>query len=148
MRLNCLIPAEFEHDVDHSCRDRIDFIPYQSLSEAWGFAEKHTVSLFVSHPADDFRSVVGFLGAMQVLCPEVVHIHVYKHRPTEELIALVNKSGIVRLLPSEQFSMRFDSVCADAVSAFDRAARHLNEIARLREENEQFEFMLRQSLLS
>lgn len=148
MRLTCLIPIEFELAVDSSCRDRIDFIPYRTLTDAWSIAENQSIALFVSHPADDFRSVVGFLGALQVLSPEVVHIHVYKHRPTEELIALVNKSGIVRLLPSEQFSARFDGVCADAVVAFDRTAHHLNEIARLREANEQFEFMLRQSLLS
>ncbi len=148
MRLTCLLPQEFEPTIDHACRERVDFIPYRTLHDAWNLAEKQSISLFVSHPADDFRSVVGFLGALQVLCPDAVHIHVYKNRPAEELIALVNKSGVVRLLPSEQFETRFGAVCADAVTAFDRSARHLNEIARLREENEQFEFMLRQSLLS
>lgn len=148
MRLTCLIPVEFEHQISPACHDRVDFVSYRTLTDAWSMAEKQSVSMFVSHPADDFRSVVGFLGALQVLSPEAIHIHVYKNRPAEELIALVNKSGVVRLLPTEQFEGRFERVCADAITAFERTARHLKEIAKLREENEQFEFMLRQSLLS
>ncbi len=148
MRLTCLIPENFHALVKDAEINCIDFVAYRSLPDAWNIAEDKSPDIFISHPEDDYSAVLDMLGAFRVICPNALHIHIYENRTAEELIDLVNKSYAVRLLPLDKVEQGLLQCCSDVVDIFERMGLQHLELARLKEENEQFEFMLRQSLLS
>lgn len=135
------------HFSGHSI-DALGIITYISPSDAWTIAEQHEIAIFVSSHGMDFRVLVGLLSGMQILSPEMVHLHVYRKEDADELITLVNRSGVVRLLNSENLDADFVAFCTDALAAYLRTVQTRKELEELREVNEQYELMLRHSLLS
>ena len=141
-------PAECIHALSADDRARFQLLVYRSTDEAWRFAEQHETALFISDDRIGHGVLCGWVSGLTLLSPDFVHIHVHERLDTATLSTIVNRAGVVRLINRHQLHDKLGGLCADALMAYLRNRRKDNEMARLREQNEQFEFMLRQSLLS
>lgn len=143
----CILPAAFANELSADDSARFELLTYESPNEAWRLAEQHETAVFISDDRLGHGVLCGLLSGLQILSPDVVHIHVHERIDTATLSSIVNRAGVVRLLERSRID-QLGGLCCDALMNHLRNIRKDQEIARLREMNEQFEFMLRQSLLS
>lgn len=144
----CVVPDRLIHLYGDQERKRFDIRSYSELYEAWSLAEREPVALFISDSKAMGEGLFGLLTGLRLLQPDLIHVHVYQTSNPEDLVTLVNRSGVLRLVPADRAEEALSSACADALTVHLYNLRKDQEIERLRESNEQFEFMLRQSLLS
>lgn len=145
-RPTLLMPFAYQNLLSATDRIRFNVVTYSSAEEAWCAAESKPVDVFVSQQLSnnyaDFSVILGIL----VLQSSAAHVHIFDS--TEHVVALVNKSSLIRLIPSHDADDQLVLLCVEmAQMLYDQQAA-ANDMQRLREENEQYEFMLRQSLLS
>lgn len=121
---------------------------YRTAEEAWCLAEKEKISLFISHDKFILGSPAGFISALYGLHEELVHLLFYSEIGTEELATIVNASPNIHLANINVPKEALLKVANDAMEKYLQGAQKSQLIADLTEQNEQYEFMLRQSLLS
>lgn len=144
----CLIPADYVAFLSTDELERFEFLTYTDAPQAWKFAEQNEIACFVSDHRLNREVLCGLLSALQLLSPDFVHIHAYETSSLAALLSVVNRAGAVRLIPVGELSDRFQGFLADALLVWMRNRRKDQQIAQLLESNAQYEFMLRQSLLS
>jgi hypothetical protein len=145
-RPTLLLPAA--HLLLLSATDCVRFhvIAYNSAEEAWQIADNQRVHIFVSQPSPNSVVDNAVVAGILALQPNIAHIHIFES--ISEVIELVNKSSLIRLVASHEVSSLLESCCLELAQVLQSRQATLNDLERLREENEQYEFMLRQSLLS
>lgn len=144
----CLIPADYVAFLSTDELERFEFLTYTDAPQAWKFAEQNEIACFVSDHRLNHEVLCGLLSALQLLSPDFVHIHAYTASAMTALLSVVNRAGAVRLIPVGELSDRFQGFLADALLVWMRNRRKDQQIEQLLESNAQYEFMLRQSLLS
>lgn len=146
LRLTLLLPLPLAHLVVASNAVRFNVVTYTTPEEAWNFAENSLVDVFVSMQDANNHGVDDVIFGILALHPATTHVHVFT--ALEHLVDLVNKSSLVRLIPMQKVEALLMPYCAELAQCAQVRASVANDLERLREENEQYEFMLRQSLLS
>lgn len=144
----CLIPFDYVAFLSTDELERFEFLTYTDAPEAWKFAEQNEIACFVSDHRLNRDVLCGLLSALQLLSPDFVHIHAYESGGVSGLLSVINRAGVVRLIPVVQLAELFQGFLADALLVWMRNRRKDDQIAQLLESNAQYEFMLRQSLLS
>ncbi len=146
LRLTLLLPTPLAHLVAATDAVRFNVVTYATPEEAWSFAENSIVDVFVSMQGANNHRVDEVIFGILALHPATTHVHVFT--AIEHLVDLVNKSSLVRLVPMEKVETLLMPYCAELAQCAQVRASVANDLERLRDENEQYEFMLRQSLLS
>lgn len=145
-RPTLLVPSAYHHLVSGDDRIRFHVVTYATAEEAWSAADSQPIDVFVSQQSTvgnaGFSVIVGILS----LQPSAAHIHIFDS--IEHVVALVNKSTHVRLIPAQFAQEQLLQYCIELAQIVLTRQAASNDIERLRVENEQYEFMLRQSLLS
>jgi hypothetical protein len=144
----CLIPVDYVAFLSTDELERFEFLTYSDAPQAWKFAEQNEIACFVSDHRLNQEVLCGLLSALQLLSPDFVHLHAYRIQSVASLLSVINRAGAVRLIPVEELESRFPGFLADALLVWMRNRRKDQKIAELIQSNEQYEFMLRQSLLS
>jgi SHS2 domain-containing protein len=146
LRLTLLLPTSLAHLVVAADAVRFNVVTYATPEEAWNFAENGLVDVFVSMQGVNNQDVDDVIVGILALHPATTHVHVFA--AYEHLVDLVNKSSLVRLIPVHRVESLLMPYCSELAQCAQVRASVANDLERLREENEQYEFMLRQSLLS
>jgi len=146
LRPTLLLPTPLAHLVVATDAVRFNVVTYRTPEEAWNIAENRLVDVFVSVQSANNQSVDDVVLGILALQPATTHVHVFT--ALEHVVELVNKSSLVRLIPMQKVDAQLMSFCAELAHSSQLRVSVANDLERLREENEQYEFMLRQSLLS
>lgn len=144
----CVVPKQLHTlfgELEHA---QLDIRSYEELYEAWSIAEREPVALLVSDSNAVGKGLFGLLTGLRLMLPDLIHLHLYDPEKMGDLVALVNRSGVIRLVDINRCEEALAGACSDALAVHRFHLRKDEEIQRLREANEQYEFMLRQSLLS
>ncbi|MFT4682975.1 MAG: hypothetical protein ACJAU0_000371 [Flavobacteriales bacterium] len=121
---------------------------YRTAEDAWCLAEKEHISLFISYEKFILGSPAGFIPALFGLHPELVHLFFYSDITVEELATLVNASSNIHLATINAPKKALLKAADEAMESYLKGAQKSQIITELTEQNEQYEFMLRQSMLS
>ncbi len=148
MRPVCLIPEQFVHFLGSDERTRFQLMAFTELPQAWAMAEQHDVALFISDSSMDEAALCGLASGLQLLCEDAVHIHVFSNGYGRDLVTLTNRASTIRLLAAREAEDQLSLLCNEALVLYLKKVKTKQEMASLREINEQYEFMLRQHLLS
>lgn len=144
----CLIPADFVSVLSTDELERFEFKTYTDGPTAWKVAEQFDIACFISDHRFTKELLCGLLSGLQIMSPDFVHIHVFQTRQLTDVLSVINRAGAIRLIAHEELREQIPGFLADAFMVWMRNRRKDQQIAELRESNEQYEFMLRQSLLS
>ena len=147
-RLIVLAPFQEKLPSDVLAPQLFDVRVYKSAEEAWAIFEKENVSLFISNQAFIQNSPSGFLPAITSSQLHLVHLHRYADFSIEDIEAVVNNSASVFITNESQFQTRLTTAVETAMNLYLSAAEDEKLREELIEQNQQYEFMLRQSLLS
>lgn len=144
----CVVPKRLHALFGQLEQAQLDIRSYEELQEAWSIAEREAVALLVSDSDAVNKGLFGLLTGLRLILPDVIHLHLYDPSKMGDLVSLVNRSGVIRLVDINRCEEALAGACSDALAVHQFHVRKDEEIQRLREANEQYEFMLRQSLLS
>lgn len=145
-RPTLLVPATCHHLLSGDDRIRFHVVTYASVEEAWSAADSQPIDVFVSQQSNDGNAGLSLIVGILALQPSAAHIHIFDS--TEHVVTLANKSAHIRLVPAQDVQLQLLTFCVELAQIVLLRQATSNDIERLREENEQYEFMLRQSLLS
>ena len=121
---------------------------YKTAEDAWQLAESENVSLFISTEKFISKAPAGLITALCGLHPEMVHLFLYSTISTEALATVVNDSCRIHLAQASAPKEALIYAAHAAMNIYLKGAEKSQLIHELQEQNEQYEFMLRQSLLS
>lgn len=144
----CLIPADLVSVLSTDELERFEFKTYVDAPTAWKIAEQHDVACFISDLRFTKELLCGLLSGLQIMSPDFVHIHVFQTRQLSDVLSVINRAGTIRMIAQDEVPEQLPGFLADAFMVWMRNRRKDQQIAELRESNQQYEFMLRQSLLS
>lgn len=147
-RPNCALSRSLLENCGEYLADIFELMPYDSSDELWSLCETHQIHLMITQRADLGARYRGLLKGIHVLHPEMVHLFMFEGDDCDALIEVVNLSNHIRIVKESQLEAGVRRAAADAFSLFLTATRKDRKIEELSLENEQYEFMLRQSLLS
>lgn len=147
-RPNCAISRSLLEVCGAFLSDIYTLLPYDNSDQLWSLCETNSVQLMITKRSDLGARPRGLLKGIHVLHPEMVHLFLFNGTDCDELIEIVNLSNRIRVVKEKQLEAGVRYAAADAFSLFLLATRKDRQIEELSLENEQYEFMLRQSLLS
>lgn len=147
-RLIVLVPFQEKLPSDLLAPQLFDVRVYKTAEEAWAIFEKERVSLFISHQSFIQSAPGGFLTAITASQLNLVHLHRYTDFSIEDIESVVNNSASVFITNEAQFKTRLQQAIENAMNLFLSLAEDEKLREELIEQNQQYEFMLRQSLLS
>ena len=147
-RLIVLAPFQEKLSSEVLTPQLFDVRVYKTAEEAWTIFEQNKVSLFISNQAFIQSAPGGFLKAITATQLNLVHLHKYTDFVIEDIEAVVNNSASVFITNETQFEARLQQSIETAMSIYLNLAEDEKLREELIEQNQQYEFMLRQSLLS
>lgn len=143
----CLVPAVLAPQLKPQLEDLFSVQVFDAAEEAWCMAEEGPVDLIVTGERIVTDNLKGLLTGLKVLHPEMIHLHIVEMPDTSGLIDLINVSSRMRVVRSTELEEGVKAAGADVFSMIISSQKKDELIEKLKLENEQFEFMLRQSLL-
>jgi hypothetical protein len=145
-RPTLLMPSTCHHLLSGDDRIRFHVLTYATAEEAWSAADSHPIDVFVSQQSNYGNAGVSVILGILALQPSAAHVHIFDS--IEHVATLANKSALIRLIPAQDVQLQLLTFCVELAQIVVSRQAISNDIERLREENEQYEFMLRHSLLS
>lgn len=146
-RLIVLAPYKSALPADILKPQLFDVRIYKSAEEAWSLAEKETISLFISTEKFISASPAGLISALYGLHENMVHLFFCTNMSSDELALVVNASSKIHLANINSPKDALMKVATDAMNSYLKEAEKTTLISELIEQNEKYEFMLRQSML-
>lgn len=143
----CLLPSVIAPQVVHQLDDLFAVQQFDTAEEAWTLAEEGAVDLLITGERIVTDNLKGLLTGLKVLHPEMIHLHLVDSPGVLDLIDLVNISARMRIVHVNDLQHGIKAAGADVFSMIIASQKKDELIEKLKLENEQFEFMLRQSLL-
>lgn len=145
-RPKLVLPEVYQYLLSPQDHKRFQVTTYNSSAQAWSIVEDRGVDVFVSVQSADTDMIEPIIPGVLALKPEVAHVHVF--HSTQGLVDLINLSSLTRLILSSEVQSKLAPVCSHVFELLQSQKATLLELMQLREANEQYEFMLRQTLLS
>lgn len=144
----CLVEQRYLDACQSALNDIFTMVPVQSDAELWNRSEQKEISLIVAGSAILGEKPAGLLKGIAAIHPSSVLLFLAEKETTDYMIELVNSVNRIRIVQSTQHEAGLRRAGADSFSLYLDGRRKDKLIEELTLENEQYEFMLRQSLLS
>ncbi|MFM7770097.1 MAG: response regulator [Bacteroidota bacterium] len=116
--------------------------------EAFSWMKEYNVSVLFSDLIMPAMNGVDFLHRMSLDFPNTQRILLTGNLTTDAMMLAINKAKVFRVLPKPLNASETLRVLQDACAMFNQSVEKEKELKRLSKQNEQFEFLLRQQLLS
>jgi len=116
--------------------------------EAFSWMKEYNVSVLFSDLIMPAMNGVDFLHRMSLDFPNTQRILLTGNLTTDAMMLAINKAKVFRVLPMPLNASETLRVLQDACAMFNQSVEKEKELKRLSKQNEQFEFLLRQQLLS
>ncbi len=144
----CIVEKRFLSACKEAMSDIFTIFPVSSSAELWKHSEQKSISLIVSSKNLLGEKPFGLLKGLAALHSSAVLLFLSQNENADYLIPMVNSVNRIRIVTNAQYDAGLRRAGADAFSLFLESRRKDKLIEELTSENEQYEFMLRQSLLS
>ena len=116
--------------------------------EAFSWMKTSQVAVLISDLMMPMMNGIDFLQRMAQDFPHTQRILLTGNLTTDAMMLAINKAKVFRVLAKPLNHIDTTKVVEDACSAHDQSVQKEKEMKRLSKQNEQFEFLLRQQLLS
>ena len=148
MKPVCLFPSRLQHVLPATLSELFQVEFYDDIAAAWRIAEVNDTRLFISIHEEARTQYHSILCGLHALHPDMVHLMVADQLDASELVAIINLSGRIRVCHNNDLERELSRTGADCYALYLASSRKDRQIEALTEANEQYEFMLRHSLLS
>lgn len=144
--IKILFPGNIENQ-HISIAEGLEKVVYSSPEEVWFSAEKKEAIVWVVSSSFITNNKVSFLQAIRALHEQMVICLVDDLGDIQVLTNIVNACAFIRICSVNDLQDTLNASLADALLLHMEIQKKERLIAALQLENEQYEFMLRQSLL-
>ncbi|MBI1266869.1 MAG: hypothetical protein GC193_05500 [Cryomorphaceae bacterium] len=145
--LKVLIPQETVNQ-HFDLPEVVGKITYSESSDIWAFAEKKDFCVLVVSMSFIQNGNHSLIPAIRAIHGQMVVCLVQDIDDISKLVDIVNQCGAIRICRKEEISKSVSAAVTDSILVAMENDRKDKLIASLTLENEQYEFMLRHSLLS